>query len=88
MAATLDGDPRPLVPDDVVLFPRSLGFGRDGRLCRAANPTVAGTDSCQIRHVGIVQAGGMHVVHDDGTEEELGRLRERFRRLGWDRGPN
>jgi hypothetical protein len=32
---------------------------------------VAGTDSCQIRHVGIVQAGAMHVVHDDGTEEDL-----------------
>jgi len=33
---------------------------------------VAGTDSCQIRHVGIVQEGQMHVVHDDGTEEDLG----------------
>src|SRR5690242_11969810 len=33
---------------------------------------VAGTDSCQVRHVGIVQAGTMHVVHDDGTEEDLG----------------
>jgi hypothetical protein len=32
---------------------------------------VVGTDSCQIRHVGIVQAGAMHVVHDDGTEEDL-----------------
>jgi hypothetical protein len=33
---------------------------------------VVGTDSCQVRHVGIVQAGAMHVVHDDGTEEDLG----------------
>ena len=33
---------------------------------------VAGTDSCQIRHVGIVQAGTMRVVHDDGAEEDLG----------------
>ena len=33
---------------------------------------VAGTDSCQVRHVGIVQSGAMHVVHDDGTEEDLG----------------
>jgi hypothetical protein len=32
---------------------------------------VVGTDSCQIRHVGIVQSGAMHVVHDDGTEEDL-----------------
>lgn len=33
---------------------------------------VAGTDSCQARHVGVVQTGRMHVVHDDGTELELG----------------
>jgi hypothetical protein len=32
---------------------------------------VAGTESCQIRHVGIVQTGAMHVVHDDGTEADL-----------------
>ena len=32
---------------------------------------VVGTDSCQVRHVGIVQAGTLHVVHDDGTEEDL-----------------
>ena len=33
---------------------------------------VVGTDSCQVRHVGVVQSGRMHVVHDDGTELELG----------------
>jgi hypothetical protein len=33
---------------------------------------VAGTDSCQHRHVGVVQTGRMRVVHDDGTELELG----------------
>lgn len=33
---------------------------------------VAGTDSCQVRHVGFVHAGTMHVVHDDGTEADLG----------------
>lgn len=32
---------------------------------------VVGTDSCQARHVGIVQSGSMHVVHDDGTELDL-----------------
>jgi len=32
---------------------------------------VAGTDSCQSRHVGVVQSGKMHVVHDDGTEQDL-----------------
>ena len=29
---------------------------------------VVGTESCQARHVGIVQSGAMRVVHDDGTE--------------------
>ena len=32
---------------------------------------VAGTDSCQARHVGVVQAGTLRVTHDDGTEVEL-----------------
>jgi mannose-6-phosphate isomerase-like protein (cupin superfamily) len=32
---------------------------------------VVGTESCQARHVGIVQSGAMHVVHDDGTEADL-----------------
>ncbi len=33
---------------------------------------VAGTDSCQVHHVGIVQAGRIAVRHDDGTEVEIG----------------
>lgn len=33
---------------------------------------VAGTDSCQARHVGAVVSGDLHVVHDDGTEVDLG----------------
>jgi hypothetical protein len=33
---------------------------------------VAGTDSCQARHVGVVQAGHLGVKHEDGTEVELG----------------
>ena len=33
---------------------------------------VIGTDSCQVRHVGIVQAGRLHVTHDDGTQGEVG----------------
>lgn len=33
---------------------------------------VAGTDSCQMRHVGLVQSGNLHVKHEDGTELELG----------------
>jgi uncharacterized cupin superfamily protein len=33
---------------------------------------VAGTESCQARHVGAVVSGTMHVVHDDGAEAEIG----------------
>jgi hypothetical protein len=33
---------------------------------------VAGTDSCRARHVGTVTAGSLHVVHDDGSEQDLG----------------
>lgn len=32
---------------------------------------IVGTDTCQLRHVGIVQSGTMHVTHQDGTEQEL-----------------
>jgi quercetin dioxygenase-like cupin family protein len=33
---------------------------------------VVGTESCQARHVGIVQSGRMAVSHEDGSEIELG----------------
>ena len=33
---------------------------------------VAGTDSCQHRHIGVVQSGTMRVTHEDGTVLELG----------------
>lgn len=33
---------------------------------------VAGTDSCQVHHVGVVTAGRLHVVHDDGSEGDIG----------------
>ena len=33
---------------------------------------VAGTESCQVRHIGVVQSGRMVVKHDDGTEVEMG----------------
>jgi hypothetical protein len=33
---------------------------------------VVGGERCQVRHVGVLQSGTMHVVHDDGTEEEIG----------------
>ena len=33
---------------------------------------VAGTESCRHRHLGVVQSGRMRIVHDDGTELEIG----------------
>jgi hypothetical protein len=33
---------------------------------------VAGTDSCQTHHVGVVVSGKIHVVHNDGTEGDAG----------------
>ena len=33
---------------------------------------IAGTDSCQVAHLGYVISGTMHVVMDDGAETDLG----------------
>ena len=33
---------------------------------------VAGTDSCQLRHIGVVGSWRLAVTHEDGTELELG----------------
>jgi hypothetical protein len=32
---------------------------------------VAGTDSCQVEHLGYVVSGRLHVVHDDRSETDL-----------------
>ena len=32
---------------------------------------VVGGDSCQVHHLGVVVAGKLHVVHDDGTEADV-----------------
>jgi hypothetical protein len=32
---------------------------------------VVGGESCQNRHVGLLQSGTMTVVHNDGTEQEI-----------------
>ena len=33
---------------------------------------IAGTDSCQVHHEGMLVTGQMHVRHDDGTELDIG----------------
>jgi len=32
---------------------------------------VVGTDSCQVRHVGVAQSGKLHIAHEDGTEIDI-----------------
>jgi len=32
---------------------------------------VAGTDSCQAHHLGVVQSGSLLVQHEDGSEETI-----------------
>jgi hypothetical protein len=31
-----------------------------------------GTDSCQVRHVGVAKSGRLHITHEDGTEADIG----------------
>jgi len=33
---------------------------------------VAGTDTCQAHHVGVVVSGKIHIVHNDGAEGDCG----------------
>lgn len=35
---------------------------------------IVGTDSCQVRHLGLVLRGRLHVALDDGTEFDVGPL--------------
>lgn len=32
---------------------------------------IVGGERCQAHHVGLLESGTMHVVHDDGSEEEI-----------------
>jgi hypothetical protein len=32
---------------------------------------IVGTDSCQVRHLGVVLSGRIHVVHEDGSEGDI-----------------
>jgi hypothetical protein len=33
---------------------------------------VVGTDSCELRHLGVAQSGRMRITHNDGTVLEIG----------------
>jgi hypothetical protein len=32
---------------------------------------VAGTESCQVRHIGVARSGQIHISHEDGTETDI-----------------
>lgn len=66
-------------PDKTRMEVVDLGTVKAGRLTlqpgwrwSACVRPVAGGDSCQQRHVGVVAAGRMGIRHDDGTELEIG----------------
>jgi hypothetical protein len=33
---------------------------------------IVGTESCQVRHVGLAHSGRIRIAHEDGTEGEIG----------------
>jgi hypothetical protein len=66
-------------PDKTKLELVDLGSAKAARLTAQPGWTwsscikpVVGGESCQARHVGLLTAGRMHVVHDDGTEADVG----------------
>ena len=60
---------------DVVHFGKTtaarLTFQPGWKWSECVKPVV-GTDSCQVHHVGVVQAGRLHIAHEDGSTAELG----------------
>ncbi len=48
-----------------------LAFEPGWRWSECVKPVV-GTEKCQVHHIGFIQSGTMHVVHDDGVELDLG----------------
>ncbi len=33
---------------------------------------LVGTESCQVHHVGVLTSGTLHLVHEDGSEADIG----------------
>jgi hypothetical protein len=65
-------------PDKTTLEALNLGGAKVGRMTLEPGWTweecvkpIVGGESCQARHVGLVQSGELHVVHNDGTEADL-----------------
>ena len=60
---------RSVVLDDVTVT--RVTFGPGARWSEDLKP-YAGTESCELPHVAVVEEGRLHVVMDDGSEEEFG----------------
>ena len=58
-----------VVLDEVVVhritFPPNARWSKDAKL-------IAGTESCELPHVAYVKSGRLHVLMDDGSEDEFG----------------
>ena len=52
--------------------PVGLGIFEPGWRWSENVKPIAGTDSCQVEHIGYVLAGRMALKMDDGTEREFG----------------
>ena len=66
-------------PDKTEVAVVDLGVGKAARVTfqpgwkwsECIKP-VAGTDSCQAHHVGVIVSGTIHIAHNDGSESECG----------------
>lgn len=65
-------------PDRTTVELVTLGDGEIGRYTFQPGWTwsecikpIAGTDTCQVEHVGYVVSGTIHVEHDDGTTADV-----------------
>src|SRR3954447_12752999 len=78
VAKSFDTPDEKRTPDKTKLHVVDLGSAKAARLeaqpgwrwSECIKPVVGG-DSCHSRHIGVVTAGQMHVVHDDGTEVDI-----------------
>ena len=78
-ARSLDNPDETRTPDKTQVDVVSVGGNEVGRFTfqpgwrwsECVKP-VAGTDSCQMSHLGYAVAGNLHVVHDDGTAADVG----------------
>lgn len=76
--ANFDSPDETRTPENMKVEMVKLGAARAARM--SAQPgwrwsesvkPIVGTDKCQAHHVGVVTAGTLHVVHDDGTEADI-----------------